>query len=389
MPDIHLKKNSDRRVRSGHLWVFSNEIADPPVADLEPGGIYDLRDHAREFLGVAYANPGALISARILSRKKAHIDGAFLRERIVQADDRRRFLRDRGDAYRVVYGESDFLPGLVVDRYGDYLAVQLLTAGTDQLREEVIEVLTDIFSPAGIYLRNDSPARALEGLPQVKELAYGEVPERVEIRSAGLRFLVDIVNGQKTGFFIDQESNRALVREVVPEGAQALDLFSYSGAWGLHALHGGADTVTAVDSSRGALALAEENAHLNDMGDRFRTVRSSAVDFLKKTGPEWDLIVVDPPAFIKSRSGVKEGRKGYIDVNRRALGRLTPGGIIITCSCSHHLDQSDFEAVLRSAARQSGRELQILAVAGQGPDHPIMLTMPETRYLNAIVARTL
>jgi len=384
---ITLRKNADRRVRKGHLWIFSNEIADPPVSMLEPGAIHECRDSAGEFLGMVYANPSTLIAARILSRKLRSIDEAFFHERIASSLERRKRLFPGRDVYRLVFGESDLLPGLVVDRYGDYLAVQTLTAGMDRLQDQIVDSLIRVVGPKGIYLRNDSSVRELEGLAKQKGLIYGDLPETVDIECHGLRFLVDIPNGQKTGFYLDQESNRPLMHRYVQPGASVLDLFCYSGAWGLHALAAGAGEATAVDSSRGALKLAAENAELNGMTDRFQTVRAGAIDFLKKTHRKWDMVISDPPAFIRSRSLIKEGSKGYIDLNRRALRVLKPDGLLVTCSCSHHLDAYAFEELLETAARQEGRQLRLLDSRGQGPDHPVLLSMPETRYLKVIVAQ--
>jgi 23S rRNA (cytosine1962-C5)-methyltransferase len=384
---VILKKNADRRVRKGHLWVFSNEIADPPVSELEPGSIHELRDASGEFLGMVYANPASLITARILSRKRTDIDEDFFQSRIRAALDRRRRLYPDRDFYRLVFSESDLLPGLIVDRYSSILSVQSLTAGMDSLMETLLSVLISDLSPEGICLRNDSPMRSLEGLPQEKSVPYGAIPETIAIESSGVKFLVDVMNGQKTGFFLDQESNRHLMRQYVAPGSRVLDLFAYTGAWGLHAAVAGAEEVTAVDSSRSALDMAFANAALNNVQDRFLPKKDSVVDYLKKTKSTWDVIVLDPPAFIKGRAQIKEGVKGYIDINRRALTKLNPDGILVTCSCSHHMDFPTFEDVLSSASRQSGKDLRVLDVRGQGPDHPFLLTMPETRYLKVIVAQ--
>ncbi len=367
--------------------MFSNEIAEPAVSELEPGSIHELHDSRGEFLGMVYACPSSLIAARILSRNKVAIDRLFFHERILYALQRRSRLFPDKDLYRLVYGESDFLPGLIVDRYERFLAVQSLTSGMDRFLEDVLEALVSILEPEGIYLRNDSPFRTLEGLPQEKKVAFGSVPETVIVNSRGIELLVDIPDGQKTGFYLDQEANRSLMKQYVSPEATVLDLFCYTGAWGLHAIAAGAAEVTAVDSSRPALKLAEDNAELNRIQDRFHTVKDNAIDFLKKAPRTWDMIVLDPPAFIKSRSQIKEGLKGYIDLNRRALGKLRPDGILITCSCSHHMDRIAFEDMLLTASRQSGRELRILDTRGQGPDHPILLSMPETRYLKLIVAQ--
>jgi 23S rRNA (cytosine1962-C5)-methyltransferase len=386
---ITLKRNMDRRIVRGHLWVFSNEIADPPVSELEPGEIHELVDASGEPLGMVYANPSSLITARLLSRKKEKIDLSFLRRRLLSCLDLRKRLFPEGDMYRLVFGESDLLPGLVVDRYGSVLAVQSLTAGMDRLLPEVVEILVEIFSPEGICLRNDAPIRSLEGLSLEKRIAYGAVPDKITIDSGGLRFPVDVPNGQKTGFYLDQERNRILMKYFVRPGDSVLDLFSYSGGWGIHAAAAGASDVTAVDSSRGALSLAETAAQINRVADRLRTVKESVLDFLKKTHDRWDVVVLDPPAFIKSRSALAEGRKGYIDLNRRALTKLNAGGLLVTCSCSHHLPPADFEEILLTASRQSGKPLRMLDIRGQGPDHPVLLSMPETRYLKVVIAQAL
>ncbi|MFH0826212.1 MAG: class I SAM-dependent rRNA methyltransferase [Pseudomonadota bacterium] len=386
---ITMRKGADRRLRKGFLWVFSNEIAAPPVAELEPGSIHELRDSLGEFLGMAYANPSSLITARILSRRRTDIDESFIRSRIEQALELRGRLYPDRSHYRLVYGEGDLIPGLVVDRYGDYLVVQSNTAGMDRLLDLVTAALTDLLTPLGIYLRNDSGMRSLEGLPQTKTLLSGSVPERVEISTDGVRSFVDIINGQKSGFFLDQEGNRALVRRYTPAGGRVLDLFCYTGAWGIHAAVAGAGEVTGVDSSVSALKLAEENAELNGVADRFLGRKDNVIDFLKKTKEQWDLAVLDPPAFIKGRAHIKEGTKGYIDVNRRTLTKIKHGGILITCSCSHHLSLDAFYEVLGSASLQSGKDLRILEIGSQGPDHPVPLTMPEMRYLKVIVAQVL
>lgn len=384
---ITLKKQCDRRLKKGHLWVFSNEIADPPVAGLEPGAVHECRSQNGEFLGMVYVNPASLITARILSRRREEIDEDFFLGRLRSALARREMLFPGKSLYRLVFGESDFLPGLVVDRYGDYLAVQTLTAGMDSFKDIIVGCLRELLSPKGIYLRNDSPARSQEGLAEERREAAGVVPDLVEIESRGVRFLVDIPNGQKTGFFLDQEENRRLLWRYTPPGATVLDLFSYSGAWGLHALAAGASHVVAVDSSRGALAIGEKNAELNGRQDVFEPVKDSVINFLKKSRDLWDVVVLDPPAFVKSKAQIKEGLKGYTDLGRRAFLRLKPGGTVITCSCSHHVSGHDFEEVTRTAAAAAGRDLLVLERSGQGPDHPMLISMPETSYLKVITAR--
>jgi 23S rRNA (cytosine1962-C5)-methyltransferase len=336
---------------------------------------------------MVYANPSSLITARVLSRRKEEIDEDFFRGRIEAAAARRERLYPGKSSYRLVYGESDFLPGLVVDRYGDYLAVQTLTAGMERFRDMIVGLLGELLAPKGIYLRNDSHARAQEGLPEEKRELMPSVPDLVEIESRGLRFLVDIPNGQKTGFFLDQENNRELIQRYSDSGGTVLDLYCYSGAWGLHALSAGASRVVAVDSSRSALALAEKNAALNGFQGAFEPVKDSVINFLKKTRDLYDTVVIDPPAFVKSKAQLKEGLRGYTDVGRRAILRLKPGGTLITCSCSHHVSAQDFEEVTRNAAVAAGRDLLVLDRRGQGPDHPMLLSMPETSYLKVMAAR--
>ncbi len=384
---IVLRKNADRRIAKGHMWIFSNEIADPAVSSLRPGDIHEVSTHKGEFVGMAYVNPASLITARILSRRRIEIDETFLRDRIHAAHERRRVLYPNRDHYRIVFGESDLLPGLVVDKYRDVIVVQSLTAGIERMIGAIVQILVELFEPQCIFLRNDSQVRNLEGLPLEKRPAYGDVPENVTIQSGSLNFLVDIVGGQKTGHFLDQADNREAVHRYVSQGDVVGDLFSYSGAWGLHAAAAGAERVECVDSSQPALETAMENARLNGLEEKVFLANEPVLSFLKRTRESYDLIVLDPPAFVKNRHLVKEGVKGYIDVNRRALTKLKSGGILITCSCSHHLDWSGFEDVLGSAARQSGKDLRILETMGQGPDHPYLLAMPETRYLKVIVAQ--
>ncbi len=384
---ITLRKNCDRRIRKGHLWVFSNEIANPPVSELEPGEIYELRDHKAEFLGMVYANPSSLITARILSRRRTSIDEAFISERLSLALNRRRQIFPNRDHYRMVFGEADLLPGLIVDRYGSTLVTQSLTAGVDRLEETIVSSLVELAKPDCVFSRNDSPMRSLEGLPLEKKLQYGALPDRISIDSNGLEFTVDVVDGQKTGFFLDQESNRDLMSKYVPQDSRVLDLFCYTGGWGLAAAAAGAGETVLVDSSQPALDMASQNATANKLDEKVFSCRDGVLDFLKRDRTVWDVVILDPPAYIKSRAQAKEGQKGYIDINRRALNRLNTEGVLVTCSCSHHMDQQTFEEVLLSASRQSGRELRILEMRGQSPDHPFLLAMPETRYLKVIVAQ--
>ncbi len=384
---IRLKKRADRRLREGHCWVFSNEIADPPVSELEAGALYTVSDWQGEFLGIGYANPRSLIACRVLSRKKAELDGDFFRCRINNAALWRKAVLGDATSYRMVFSESDGLPGLIVDRYGGHFVCQSFTAGMDRFIGLITEVLSSEFHPSSIYFRNDSPYRLLEGLPLEKQLVYGDISDAVIMNSSGLGLRVDIVEGQKTGAFLDQEWNRCVMNHYVPHGAHVLDLFSYTGAWALHALAAGAGAATAVDTSKSALKLAEENAERNNLAQSLTCVREPAVDFLKKQKKHWDVITLDPPAFVKSRRDIEEGTKAYIDINRRALTRLRPGGILVTCSCSQHIDMATFERIILSAGKQAGKSLRLLESRGQGPDHPVLMCMPETRYLKVLAVQ--
>jgi len=287
----------------------------------------------------------------------------------------------------MVFSESDGLPGLIVDRYDRHLVCQSLTAGIDELMDLVTDVLVSDFDPASIYIRNDSPYRLLEGLTLEKRLAYGDIGDVVSMPSGPLQFRVDVVEGQKTGAFLDQEWNRSLMTHYVSAGCHVLDLFSYTGAWALHALASGASTATAVDTSKNALNLAQENAERNNLARGLECVREPALDFLKKQKKYWDLIVLDPPAFVKSRKDLEEGIKGYIDINRRAMSRLRPEGILVTCSCSHHVDMPTFERIILAAGKQAGKCLRLVESRGQGPDHPVLMSMPETCYLKVLVVQ--
>ncbi|MDQ1285638.1 MAG: rRNA (cytosine1962-C5)-methyltransferase [Thermodesulfobacteriota bacterium] len=386
---IRLKKQADRKVRRGGLWIFSNEIHEPQVRDLEVGQTYELRDFAGEFLGIVYANPKSLIAARIISRRKAELDVDFFQQKLSKAlESRQPFCKDR-EAYRIVFGESDFIPGLVVDNYGPHIVVQSSAAGIDNMLDTIVDAIDKLLSPESIIVRNDSSSRNLEGIPSYTEVKKGSNVNLIHFRSGELSFAADLVAGQKTGFFLDQEFNRSVLKRYLSRNCSVLDLYCYSAAWAMHALNAGAGLVTAVDSSNLALEIASENARINNFESRMSLVREDALHFLNGASAQWDLIILDPPAFIKSRSKVREGTQGYIDINRKALTRLTKGGLLVSCSCSSHLGLPDFMDALNIAAYRSGRALRILEVAGQGPDHPSLVSMPETRYLKVVFAQAL
>jgi len=384
---IILQRGEEKRVRRGHPWIFSNEIREVQ-GEAAAGAAVEVCDAGGGLVGVGYFNPHSLIAVRLLARERADIDAPpFYRERIERALAHRRSLYPGLASFRVVYGEGDFLPGLVVDRYGEYLAVQFLTCGMEARRATIVQILREIFQPRGIVARNDVAVRRLEGLPEEVEVLYGEVPERIEVEEHGLRFQVDLCLGQKTGHFLDQKENHLLLQGMVG-GKEVLDCFCYSGSWGIHGAHFGAARVTCLDISGRAIELARENALLNGLAgvmefqnvDVFERLRS-----LKAEGRSFDGVVLDPPAFVKSRKALKEAEKGYLTVNRRALELLNPGGFLITCSCSYHLERERFRELLAQAAQQAGRDLRLVAARSQAPDHPVLLAVPETEYLKCFV----
>ena len=384
---ITLKKNEDRRIKAGHPWVFSNEIASIK-GERESGAAAELFDAGGGLIGCGYYNPHSLISVRLLSRQREDIDTpAFYEQRLRAALAHRRALYPSLATFRAVYGESDFLPGLVVDKYGDYLSVQFLSAGIDRRRDMLLEALQRVFEPRGIIARNDVSVRVLDGLEEKVEILQGEIPDLVEMEENGLRFLVDLRSGQKTGGFLDQKQNHLLLKDICA-GQNVLDCFCYSGSWALHAGLFGAASVLGIDISARAVDQAARNAGLNGLGDRVVFEECDAFDrlrSLKHEGRRFGVIVMDPPAFVKSRKNIAEATKGYITVNRRALELLEPGGYLVTCSCSFHMGREAFREVLVSAARQAHREVRLVATHSQAPDHPVLLSFPESEYLKCIV----
>jgi 23S rRNA (cytosine1962-C5)-methyltransferase len=384
-PELFLKKNEDKRLRLGHLWIFSNEvdIKRSPLNRFAPGDLAQVVAHDGKPLGTAYVNPNALICARLLSRKPNLKCGAnFFKERIATALAIREKMFDK-PYYRLVFGESDGLPGLVIDRFGDVLSVQITTAGIEQRKEILLAALVELLNPLAIVLKNDSSQRQLEGLGMESAVAYGELPERLIIEENGAKFRVDILSGQKTGWFYDHRMSRAELARIA-KGQRILDLFSYTGAWSIPAALAGALEVTCVDGSEAALQLARENAVLNGVEDRIQFARSDVFDFLKEARQErrlYDMIVLDPPALIKRKKDYQQGYEAYRRLNHLALQVLAKNGVLISASCSFHLSRDDLHEILRSSGRHIDRHLTFIAQGGQGPDHPIDPAIPETQYL--------
>jgi len=384
---IRLKKNEERRILAGHSWVFSNEIHDS-LQGLEPGQLVRLVSWGGRFLGIGHLNPNSLIAVRLLSRRHAEIDGPFYRQRLADADERRKWLYPGSSTYRLAFGEADLLPGLIVDRYDRHLVVQTLTQGMARIEELILELLREIFEPASIVLRNDSPVRSLEGLTLERRVAYGELPKDLVIELHGLKFHIAPIEGQKTGFYLDQRENRPVLQGLV-QGRRVLDACCYEGAWGLYAASFGAREVVGVDVSGAAVERARLSAEMNGLQARCRFVEQDVFDFLTTSQEHFDAIVLDPPAFIKSKTKIAEGEQGYLDLNRLAMRLISPGGLLVTCSCSHHLPRDRFQVVLGHAARLAKRRLRLLEVRGQSRDHPILTSMPETSYLKCFVLEVL
>jgi 23S rRNA (cytosine1962-C5)-methyltransferase len=389
LPELRLKLHEGRRLGAGHLWVFSNEVdtARTPLPEVQPGALCRVIGDRDHFHGYAYVNPHALICARILGRDARYPPGKSLLVHRLQVA---LALRERLHAtpyYRLAYGESDGLPGLVLDRYGDVIVGQIGTVGMEALKAEIVAALEQVIAPRAVVWKNDSGARELEGLPSYVETALGEAPEQAVVEENGVRFRVPLGGGQKTGWFYDQAANRAAFLKYV-EGARVLDVFSYLGAWGLAAARAGASGVLCVDSSAPALDLLQTSAQDNGLDVEVR--RDDAFDALaalREAGERFDVVVVDPPAFIKRRRDIAKGLAAYRKLNQLAMQLLHRDGILVSCSCSHHLAQDDLIAAIQQAARHLGRFVQIIEVGGQAPDHPLHPAMPETRYLKALTCR--
>lgn len=387
---LRLKKREERRLLAGHPWIYSNEIdvAKTPLTGFASGESVLVENHQGKVLGGAYVNPHSLICARIISRDpNVALNKELLVTRLQRALALRENLFDK-PFYRLAYGDSDQLPGLVVDRYGDVLVIQITTAGMECLKQEIAAALIEVVKPKSILLRNDSSVRKQEGLEQYIESLYGEPPAQIEIEENKARFLVPIQAGQKTGWFYDQRLNRSMMHKYV-QGKRVLDVFSYIGAWGIQAALAGASEVVCVDSSEQALAWLHENAELNQCEQKISTIHEdafTALTKLREANEFFDVIILDPPAFIKRRKDSKEGLIAYRRLNELAMRLFKQSGILISASCSLHFHHEDFVDALRMAGNHRNVTLQIIEQGHQGPDHPIHPAIPETDYLKAFVA---
>ena len=393
MPSLRLKKNEDRRLRAGHLWVFSNEVnvKETPLSSFEPGQIIEIHDSRGKSLGTGYVNPGSLICARLVNRNPNRpLSVSLLVERLKQALSIREQIYLK-PYYRLVYGEADGLPGLVVDRYADILVMQITTAGMERMKLDIVTALEKVVGPSAILLRNDNSIREMEGLDTYVETIFGTVPEKVQLEENGCSFEVSLEGGQKTGWFYDHRENRARLGKYV-KNRRMLDVFSYVGGWGIQAAVAGARQVVCVDSSQAALEQLSKNAALNHVEDKVSAMQGDAFDVLKKlrdTQEKFDVVVLDPPAFIKRRKDAKKGLEAYRRLNELAMKVLEKDGILVSASCSYHLQREDLRNLLLKTSRSMSNSLSILEQGYQGPDHPMHPAIPETVYLKAIFARIL
>ena len=380
MQRVHLKRT--KRIHGGHLWVFSNEIYES-LKVYVPGSLVEIFDRQENFLGTGYINPNSLIAIRILSWDRLEINRDFFQRRLREAFDLRERLFEERDALRLTYSEGDYLPGLIVDKYGKCIVLQFLTYGIERIRDLVIELIDEMLEPDVIVLKNEGRSRSLEGLSLYKEVVKGSLDELPVIREGGVAFEVDPYEGQKTGFFLDQKENRRALRRYV-KGGKGLDLFCYTGAWSLGLAVEGAE-MTGIDESGIAIKRAEKNAEMNTLRGRAAFLQDNVFSFLKRKtaegGDKYDFIVCDPPAFVKSSAKIKEAVRAYRELNGLCMGLIKPGGLLATSSCSYHLGKEMFLDMLRDASRDAQRGLRLIELRSQDRDHPVLLSMPETEYL--------
>ena len=387
IPVVHLKKKEENRILSGHLWVFSNEIQKVDGVP-EIGDVVEVRSGRNESLGFGFYHPRTLIAVRIFSKEFVEPDADFFMRRLTSALQLREQIF-KTPFYRLAYGESDFLPGLIIDRFGSLFGVQILSAAMERRKGIIFDVLKGLFSPEAVYERNESSTRALEGLPQSKAIVYGDELS-ADYGEEGVVFRVHPFTGQKTGFYFDQRYNRIFSRQFAP-GSEVLDLFSNEGGFGLNMAIAGAAKVTAVDSSDLAVSNMKLNAEINRI-NCIDTEVSDAYDFLNRSiasGRKFDVVICDPPSFTRNRKSVPVAKAGYRRLHEMVFQILKRGGILLTASCSHHILRQTFEDVVASAALKSGRTLQLLHRAGASPDHPVLPAMPETEYLKFTAYRAL
>lgn len=390
LPVLTLRNNEEKRLRAGHLWIYSNEVDTDktPLKSFTPGQQVQVQSSQGKNFGVAYVNPNNLICARILSRSAKPFGRGGIENRLEAALALREACFDK-PFYRLVYGESDLMPGLVIDRFGDYFVVQISSAGMEVLKDQIVGALQRMFNPKGILLKNDGKMRLAEGLEEYVSVAFGEVPKVLEFEENGVKFRAPVYDGQKTGWFYDHRLNRARICEYV-KGKRVLDVCSYVGGWGVQAAAKGAAHVTCVDVSEFALAEVQANAALNGVADKVSTIRGDAFEVMEQllaAKESFDVVILDPPAFIPKKKDIAAGTKAYARMNTLGMKLLGKEGFLLSGSCSMHLAESSLYDLLRQAGRQLDRHVQIIERGAQGPDHPVHPAIAETTYIKSLIAR--
>ena len=383
---VRVNASAQRRLESGHQWVFSNEITDK-IQKLEPGTLVSIGNNKSRALATGYANPQSLVAIRALAGPDEQIDEAFFEDRISAALQRRRRIYPDLATFRLVHGEADGLTGLVIDKYADHLAVQVLTAGMEALQPVWLPVLERLLQPASIVARNDTPLRAYEKLEENVTVLSGEPATLLEVEEFGVSYALDIRAGENTGLYLDQKESRRQVASLA-EGADVLDVLCYSGAWGIAAACAGARSVVGIDNSQEAVDAAMRNAELNSVAERCTYECGDAFEWLPNSsaeGRDFDIVIVDPPAFAKRRSELKQATRGYRDINIQALNLVRPGGVLVTSTRSQHMAGEQFRNVIVQAGRATGRTLRLIEMRGAAPDHPVLLSMRETEYLTCLI----
>lgn len=382
---VYLKRKEDKRIRAGHSWVYANEV-DRIEGEGKNGDIASVYDFSGKFLGKGFINHVSKILVRIFIRDDSECDKELFKKRIETANNYRKKLGYE-NCYRMVFAEADDLPALIIDKYADVFCIQILSLGMDKHKQDIVDALVELFSPRGIYERSDASVRKKEGLPLFKGKIYGEFDTKIIIEENGLKMIADVENGQKTGYFLDQKENRFAIRKYV-KNASVLDCFCNVGGFSLNAAAAGAKEVTALDISEKALSDVTENAALNGFENTVRTRCGDVFEVLreyKRDGKTFDTVILDPPAFCKSAADVPDAYRGYRDINILGMKIVNDGGFLVTASCSHYMTSALFEKMLREAARESGKEVRVVEIKTQAPDHPALLAAEETTYLKFYV----
>ena len=384
MAEVRITTRGAKRIRKGHLWVYRSDVRD--AQGVEGGTIVSVVDEAKNFVGQAFYSDQSEIALRFLSTSREVIDRDWWRDRLRQCAERRSATAKETNAYRLVYSEGDLLPSLIIDVYDGHYVLQALSQGMDRLQNEILELIVEEFKPRSVSERNDARVRQFEGLELRRGVIYGDAPDEIEINQNAVRFIVNPLSGQKTGAFLDQRENYLAAARVAH--GRALDCFTFNGGFALH-LAKSCEGVVGIDISEEAVASAQRNAQLNDASNvEFKT--ANVFDTLREmeaASERFDTIILDPPAFTKSRATIKSGARGYKEINLRALKLLHPGGVLITCTCSYHMSEEMFLGLIADAAVDARRRLQIIEKRGQSSDHPVLLGVPETHYLKCVIAR--